>query len=411
MNWLRRLFGLSPTPHAAALARVDSTNHTTGVSVSMGTPATTPQTAAPLYDPKDPLLHIGRGVGGFELEIVGESHYQDTLSNLRDDNDNGAKWIKSDFHILPEPTNPYDPDAIRVATTSGETVGYFSRRDAQRYKSCVARGLEHWGTLWCRGLFVGGSGDKESIGVRLDVLPPRDLIALLKSKQEVKALPSRRKRKLADTTADGQLDAALNATRRAERDVSEVIGLLKGFLIDDVITDQEVQFLSNWGDTHADALGRWPLSVLFERIRAATADDVISGEERAQLRAVFLSIVGGTVTVHLGGQGASDLPLDVPPPPIAWPDSVFVFTGQFAYGTRAGCSAEVRSRGGRVELNVTKRTSYLVVGSFGRRDWVQSSYGRKIERAIELRQDGSRIHIVGEDHWANSLTLPTTPVS
>jgi hypothetical protein len=305
---------------------------------------------------------------------------------------------------VPEPTNEYDADAIKVVTQEGDTVGYFSRTNAQRYKQAVAAAQ---GTMWCRGLLLGGDAGRESIGVKLDVLPPVELLARLTKKapeeparEDVAKAPPGSTKVL---DPDGQPGAFINAAQRAERDVSEALGLVKGFLVDRVISDQEIQFLSEWGEQHSAAVHRWPLSALFERLGRAMADGVISDDERSDLYELFLSLVGGTVTVHLGEDGASTLPLDVPAPDIVWSESVFVFTGRFALGPRNHCSAEVLTRGGRVETAVTKRTSYLVVGTFGSRDWVQSSYGRKIQRAIELRSDGCQIRIIGEDHWAKAM--------
>jgi hypothetical protein len=402
MNWLRRLFGLRggdpsvetetdtpllierpPTAVAAPVVQSD------GSSESVK------------YEPRDPLLHIGRGVGGFPFDIVGESHYQDALWRVRDDSDNGSKWVKSDFHIVIEPSNPYDPNAIKVVTVEGETVGYFSKTDAIRYKPFVEAASAEWGTLWCRGLLTGGTDERESIGLKLDVLAPKDLMDLLKSKRE-KAEKKNRSR--ADN--DGEpLGPALNAARRTQRDITEALGLVKGFLADGIVADEEISFLADWGSRHTDSVRQWPLSVIFERIKRATADKVVTCDERADLHNLFLSLTGGTAVVNIGADGASTLPLDVPVPTISWSGSVFVFTGKFAFGPRHHCSAEVIARGGRVESAVTKRTSYLVVGTFGNRDWLQTAYGRKIERAIELRNDGSPIRIVGEDHWASSLSV------
>jgi len=44
-----------------------------------------------------------------------------------------------------------------------------------------------------------------------------------------------------------------------------------------------------------------------------------------------------------------------------------------------------------------------VLGTFGSRDWVHTSFGRKIETAIRYRDKGAPIAIVSEDHWAASL--------
>jgi hypothetical protein len=42
-------------------------------------------------------------------------------------------------------------------------------------------------------------------------------------------------------------------------------------------------------------------------------------------------------------------------------------------------------------------------GTFGSRDWVHTSFGRKIQKAVDYRTSGSRLAIVGEDHWARCI--------
>lgn len=196
-----------------------------------------------------------------------------------------------------------------------------------------------------------------------------------------------------------------NRARRTERDLSEVLGLAKGMLCDGVITDEEAQFLRSWGANHPDALSAWPMRAIFDRLERHFADGRIDEDERTELQALLAGLVGGTASLVLGYEAATTLPLDTPPPLICWgPNEVYVFTGRFAYGTRADCEREVTSRQSSCERNVTRMTSFLVVGTFGSQDWAHTSYGRKIQRAVELRDAGFAIRIVGEDHWATALT-------
>ncbi len=68
-----------------------------------------------------------------------------------------------------------------------------------------------------------------------------------------------------------------------------------------------------------------------------------------------------------------------------------------------GGTRQVQARGGKSGKDVTRETSYLVIGTFGSRDWVHTSFGRKIEKAVEYRTSGYGLHIVAEDHWAAAL--------
>lgn len=200
-------------------------------------------------------------------------------------------------------------------------------------------------------------------------------------------------------------NVAFNRARRTERDLSEMLGLAKGMLSDGTVVEAEANFLHDWGKRHPDALVHWPVNLIFSRLNQFFADGHIDEEERAHLQDLLTHLVGGTASILLGYDAPTTLPLDHPPPLICWgPDEVYVFTGQLAYGTRADCAREVSERGGTCEDNVTRRTTFLVIGTFGSRDWQHSSYGRKIKRAVELRDSGFAIRIVGEDHWATALS-------
>lgn len=199
--------------------------------------------------------------------------------------------------------------------------------------------------------------------------------------------------------------AYFNRARRTERDLSEMLGLAKGILADGVVNDLEANTLRLWGQTHPDAIDKWPLNIIFSRLLQFFADGHIDASERAELKTLLAALIGGTASLVLGYDAATTLPLDTPPPLISWFQEVYVFTGRFAYDTRANCEREVISRDGAVERNVTRRTSFLVIGTFGSRDWAHTSYGRKIQRAAELRDSGFPLRLVGEDHWARALSV------
>jgi hypothetical protein len=200
------------------------------------------------------------------------------------------------------------------------------------------------------------------------------------------------------------LSGHINRRRRTERDISELLGLAKGMLSDGVVNQKEANFLQRWGENHIDALSQWPLSVIFTRLKQVLSDGRVTPEEGADLHELLSQLVGGTTTLLLGFDGSTTLPLDNPPPLVCYgPEEVFVFTGKMAYGPRARCEREVIERGSQCESNVTRRTTFLVLGTFGNEDWAHTSYGRKIERAVELRSTGFPLRIVGEDHWAAAL--------
>ena len=194
-----------------------------------------------------------------------------------------------------------------------------------------------------------------------------------------------------------------NRARRAERDLSEMLGLAKGVLADGLVTEAEAELLRNWALHHPDATEQWPVNILKERLDRIFADGRVQEAERQDLSSLLESIVGGTAGVIVGEDAATELPIDRPPPTLVWQDSIFVFTGKFAFGPRRDCQHHAIRLGAKCEDTVTRRTNYLVIGTFGSRDWVHTPFGRKIEKAVQYREAGLRLAIVAEEHWAAAL--------
>ncbi|ORE97767.1 BRCT domain-containing protein [Aurantimonas sp. 22II-16-19i] len=74
----------------------------------------------------------------------------------------------------------------------------------------------------------------------------------------------------------------------------------------------------------------------------------------------------------------------------------FVVTGKLSLGSRTAVAEMIKERGGHLSAAVATTTDYLVVGVAASRDWVQSSEGRKIQRALELRREGRGPEILQE---------------
>lgn len=117
-------------------------------------------------------------VHGDELvRVVGESVYQDTLLALTGGRRRyGGVRQACVAHLVPEPDNPVDSDAIAVRIGEHK-VGYLSHADALRLGPAVDAALERWGRATCTGTIVGGwqreHGQVGHFGVRLRLTPAR----------------------------------------------------------------------------------------------------------------------------------------------------------------------------------------------------------------------------------------------
>ena len=94
-------------------------------------------------------------------------------------------------------------------------------------------------------------------------------------------------------------------------------------------------------------------------------------------------ILGGTIEETGAAEGlATKLPLDQVDN-IVFRDKSFCCTGQFIFGTRTACEKAIVERGGSVCDGVRVDLGYLVIGMMATHDWAHSTFGRKIEKAVE----------------------------
>ncbi|BEQ15041.1 BRCT domain-containing protein [Desulfoferula mesophila] len=204
--------------------------------------------------------------------------------------------------------------------------------------------------------------------------------------------------------AHGQpLIRAYNCKQHHDRTLDELLGLAKGMAADGCINQLEAEFLQKWLIKNNDLNATWPINVINNRVNQMLCDGVLDGNEQKELLELLCSFTGQIPVERELENMSCTLPLDSPPPALQFQGRAYCFTGKFVSGTRNDCQTAVLQLGGAVKNTVSKKTDYLVIGVIGSRDWVHTSYGRKIERAMELRDEGHGLAIVSEDHWAQHV--------
>lgn len=205
------------------------------------------------------------------------------------------------------------------------------------------------------------------------------------------------------------ITARINAAMRQSRDISELIGVCKGVLADGTVNLQEAIFVLQWLESHDECLTTWPASELHSTLDSFLEDGILSPQEESQLLETLVGITGTAVTLKQPEKPAapantsSTLPLFEPPEGIIFTDRNFVLTGTFEMGTRPSCERLIIEKGGKTQKAPTKSTHYLVVGNIGSKDWAHSSFGRKIQKAAEMRRSGVEIYIISEATLSESL--------
>ena len=182
-------------------------------------------------------------------------------------------------------------------------------------------------------------------------------------------------------------------------------GIITGILADGQLHDKEILLLSTWLRANAEVTETWPGSAIARLMHEALADGSISEEARQHLLTELQAIIGndfcesGAVDAEV-----SNLPLD--PAAHLEPGMRVCFTGVFVYGTRSACEKLACKQGLEPMSGVSKKVHALIVGTHISPDWANTSYGRKIMRAMELRESGHDIRIVQEKVWLESLKNP-----
>lgn len=181
-----------------------------------------------------------------------------------------------------------------------------------------------------------------------------------------------------------------------------LVGLVHGILADGQLLDAEITYLHDWLVANESLALSWPGSAILQRIRAAAEDGRIDPAERAHLQQTLEQLIGGTLEEAAASAAVCQLAIDEVEG-VELAGRVFVLTGDFAYGPRASCIRAINQRGGEVAAGVTKKTHYVVVGGLGSPEWKHGSFGSKIERAMQLKQQGHRLLVVHEDALTASM--------
>jgi hypothetical protein len=339
--------------------------------------------------PQGMTAHL-QGPGAFALAVVGESHYQESIEEICGPRSEEGEDRRVEARLIREDDNPHDSMAVRV-DIQGRTVGYLSREHARLYRKQFERaGYASTCEARIRGGWDRGEGGQGHYGVFLDL--PMDGLDSTR--------PARTRASLDD---HGQPPRALYGPRVAKRLVSELLGLCKGMVCDGEISEGELAALKRWLTGHPDAAVLYPGKTIAERLLRIYGDGIVSLDERQELNELLLDLTGETEAHDQPLNLTTRLPFDEPPPTILFDGHEHVFTGRMLYGTRRDCERKVVERGGRVGQTVTQRTNFLIIGPIASRAWLESTHGRKILRAVELRSQGLPLCIVSEGIWIQAI--------
>lgn len=194
---------------------------------------------------------------------------------------------------------------------------------------------------------------------------------------------------------------------RTTRDLQRLHAVVGGIAADGIITDDELNGLSEWLSEHSHLASCWPYDEIYSLVLAVKADGKIDDSEQKLLVSFFTEFLAvcddNTLTSAPIFEGGNIIGLCAVCPEIEFEDSVFCFTGASARFERKELSGMVTSRGGVFSENLTKKVNYLIVGSDGNPCWSYACYGRKVEKAVEYRKSGIKMMIIHENDFHDAV--------
>jgi len=193
-----------------------------------------------------------------------------------------------------------------------------------------------------------------------------------------------------------------------------LMGLMRGCIADGSLVQREnaalLEYIRN--PKHASDIDALVVPKTFllalERIAEGTSSSV---DTECVIQHIQNVLGGAWAGLENGEVASTTLPLTSPAPTLTFNKQQYVFTGTMTGMTRTECEATVLARGGSTGSTVSGKTTVLVIGSVGSKAWWQSSYGRKIQKAVTLVEQGQALVIVSERQWIEALTKGGSGVS
>ncbi|WP_326983567.1 tellurite resistance TerB C-terminal domain-containing protein [Chryseobacterium sp. MYb264] len=191
-------------------------------------------------------------------------------------------------------------------------------------------------------------------------------------------------------------------------DLQLLQGIFHGILADGILSDEEIFKLDAWLSENKHLSSYYPYDEIRSLVSSVVEDGIITEEERAVLTAFIKQFVEiknkevadkierDTININISGICAQNRE-------IIFTNKTFCITGILNRGSRTELQKAIQDQGGISVNSISKKTDYLIIGSTNNACWTYSCYGRKVEKALELRKSGHTIILIHESDIFNNL--------
>lgn len=187
-------------------------------------------------------------------------------------------------------------------------------------------------------------------------------------------------------------------------DMQRLRPILRAIASDGSVAEAEVEQLSMWLAEREHLRKCWPYEEMDNLLTTTMRDQSIDPKEQKLLLEFCSSFSASEQdyeTPHITARTLSAI--FAVSPVVSFDDYSFCFTGESQRATQEEMKTMARDRGAKIVESVTPDLDYLIVGVGGNPCWAYSSYGRRIEKALQLRRQGSKLLIVHESDFFTAL--------
>lgn len=166
--------------------------------------------------------------------------------------------------------------------------------------------------------------------------------------------------------------------------------IIESIMTDNKIELEEINELNEWLDSNTQLIGNYPFDKIYSIVKNVLEDGVVSTNEYDELMQTFNDFIN-----PIKGEKINDS--------VNFQDKIFCLTGTFNSGSKDSIEEKINQKGGICGKGVTSKTNYLIVGGSGSDAWKFGNYGGKVQKAMELKEKGKNIEIIGEDDFLKQL--------
>lgn len=181
--------------------------------------------------------------------------------------------------------------------------------------------------------------------------------------------------------------------------VNQCIGFIQGITCDDNLTNQEIVKLVSFINSFPQVYTNSVLNLVKSKVDSILEDNFISDNEREELLDLLKKMVGQEF-METGVACGNSMSIYADSIPFESMNGLSIcFSGSLVGFSRAELHKIAKNLGASVKGNVSKKLDLLVVGAMASEHWKFGAFGCKVERAIQIIEDGEKLYIIDENMW------------